>query len=123
MHPEVVRAAPGSCPSCGMGLEREQVSLEPDDNPELDDMTRRLKFALVFAVPLLVVSMGDMLPGAPISSIIGVRARVLLELALATPVVLFSAWPFFVRAVESIRARSPNMFTLIGLGGCRRLPL
>lgn len=114
-HPEIVRAAAGSCPSCGMPLEPRTVSLTAH-NPELEDMSRRFWVALAVSVPLLALSMGDMLPGQPVSRAIGARGRVLLELALATPAVLWSGWPFLERAVSSVRNRSLNMFTLIGLG-------
>ncbi|MCG8416849.1 MAG: heavy metal translocating P-type ATPase [Proteobacteria bacterium] len=117
MHPEVVSDEPASCPTCGMALEPRTVTLDADEaNPELADMSRRLLFAAFFTVPLVVVSMVDMIPGAPISRLVSSRWRVLIEAALATPVCLFSAWPFFVRAVQSVRLRSLNMFTLIGLG-------
>jgi P-type Cu+ transporter len=116
MHPEIVRNEPGSCPICGMALEPRTITLEEEDNPELRDMSRRFWFALALTVPLLALAMGDMLPGQPISQLMNSRTRVLLELGLATPVCLWSAWPFFVRAVASVTNRSPNMFTLIGLG-------
>ena len=103
MHPEVVQDSPGSCPKCGMALEPRTITLEEEDNPELRDMSRRFWFAAVLALPLLVVAMGDMLPGAPISALLSPRIRVLLELALATPVCLWSAWPFYVRALQSVR--------------------
>jgi Cu+-exporting ATPase len=116
MHPEIVRDAPGSCPICGMALEPKTVSLDDQENPELRDMSRRFWFAAALAVPITVLSMGDMLPGSPVSSLLSPRTRALLELALATPVCLWSAWPFYVRAVQSLLNRSLNMFTLIGLG-------
>jgi Cu+-exporting ATPase len=116
MHPEIVRKEPGSCPICGMALEPRTITLEEEDNPELRDMSRRFWFALALTVPLLALAMGDMLPGQPISRLMNSRTRVLLELLLATPVCLWSAWPFFVRAVASVTNRSLNMFTLIGLG-------
>jgi P-type Cu+ transporter len=116
MHPEIVRKEPGSCPVCGMALEPRTITLEEEDNPELRDMSRRFWFAVALTVPLLAVAMGDMLPGQPISQLMSHRTRVLLELGLATPVCLWSAWPFFVRAVASVTNRSLNMFTLIGLG-------
>jgi P-type Cu+ transporter len=116
MHPEIVRSEPGSCPICGMALEPRTITLEEEDNPELRDMSRRFWFALALTVPLLALAMGDMLPGHPISQLMNSRTRVLLELGLATPVCLWSAWPFFVRAVASVTNRSLNMFTLIGLG-------
>ncbi|MSR21965.1 MAG: heavy metal translocating P-type ATPase [Gemmatimonadetes bacterium] len=117
MHPEVVRNAPGTCPICGMSLERRTASAEADeDSSELRDMTRRFWLAAAFSLPLLVLAMGDMAPGRPISALLSMRTRTLWELALATPVCLWSAWPFYVRAVQSVIHRSLNMFTLIGLG-------
>jgi Cu+-exporting ATPase len=115
MHPEVVRDGPGSCPICGMALEPRSLAAE-DENPELRDMSRRFWFAVAFSLPLLLLAMGDMLPGQPISRVFSARTRVLLELALAAPVCIWSAWPFYVRAVGSLVHRSLNMFTLIGLG-------
>ena len=117
MHPDVLKDMPGDCPVCGMALEpRISHLLDSEENTEYRSMLKRFRFALVFAVPLLIISMGDMLPGRPISQILSVRNRVLLELLFATPICVWSAWPFYVRAVASIRNRSLNMFTLIGLG-------
>ncbi|HVY29289.1 MAG TPA: heavy metal translocating P-type ATPase [Polyangiaceae bacterium] len=116
MDPEVRSDRPGACPKCGMALEPEQPSASEGENPELRDMSRRFWFALALAVPLLVLAMGDMLPGHPISSVMSGRGRVLLELLIATPVCTFSAWPFYERAWRSVANRSLNMFTLIGLG-------
>jgi len=117
MHPEVQEPEPGDCPECGMGLEPQTVgSGEDRENPELADMSRRLKFAAALTVPVVVVAMGDLLPGRPISSLVSPRARVLIELALATPVCTWAAWPFFVRAARSVKSMKLNMFTLIGLG-------
>ncbi len=118
MHPEIVKSVPGTCPKCGMALEPRAPSLEEvqDPNPELRDMTRRFWVSLVLTIPLLIVAMGDMLPGHPISNLIGERNRVWVELALATPVCLWSAWPFYSRFVSSLRNLHPNMWTLIGLG-------
>ena len=116
MHPEVVQDAPGNCPICGMALEPLVAATEDEANPELRDMTRRFVFAAIFTAPLLIVTMGDMLPNAPISTLLSAHARVLIELVLATPVCLWAAWPFYVRAIQSVRHRSLNMFTLIGLG-------
>ena len=116
MHPEVLADQPGSCPKCGMALEPLEGASSSEDNPELRDMTRRLVFAALFSLPLLFVSMGDMLPGSPVSKLLGHGVRVYLEFALATPIVLWSAWPFYERAVASVRHRSLNMFTLIGIG-------
>jgi len=117
MHPEIVQIGPGSCPICGMALEPRTVSLEHEDtNPELVDMTRRFWISVVLSVPLLVIGMSDLLPGDPIRSLLPMRTMQWLELALATPVVLWAGWPFLVRAWHSIVNRSPNMFTLIGMG-------
>ena len=117
MHPEIVRDEPGPCPKCGMALEPLTVLDEAEEvSPELVDMTRRFWLAALFTGPLLVLVMGDMLPGRPFSSLLSARTRTLWELALATPVCLWSAWPFYVRAVQSVVNRSLNMFTLIGLG-------
>jgi len=116
MHPEIVRDAPGSCPICGMALEPRTATLEEAENPELADMTRRFWVGVALTAPLLVVAMGDMLPGRPIERSLGAALAAWLELALATPVVLWAGWPFFVRGGQSIVNRSPNMFTLIALG-------
>ncbi|MCB0412713.1 MAG: copper-translocating P-type ATPase [Bdellovibrionales bacterium] len=97
------------------------MALEPliaddSENEELKDMTRRFWFAAVLTLPIVTVVMGDMIPGKPISGIIPPSVRVWLELILATPVCLWSAWPFYTRAIDSIKRKSLNMFTLIGLG-------
>jgi Cu+-exporting ATPase len=116
MHPEIVRSGPGSCPKCGMALEPRFPSASPAENVELRDMSRRFWFATVLTIPLLAVAMGEMIFPETLASLVSPRARVLLELALASPVCLWAAWPFYVRAVQSVRNRSLNMFTLIGLG-------
>ncbi|MEE9383808.1 MAG: HAD-IC family P-type ATPase [Nannocystaceae bacterium] len=116
MHAEVVRFEPGSCPKCGMALESRALTLDESDNPELHDMMRRFVFAATLSLPLLTVVMVDMLPSRPISSLLPGRARPFVELMLATPVCLWSAWPFYVRALRSVQNMSLNMFTLIGLG-------
>ena len=117
MHPEIVRHEPGSCPKCGMALEPRLIAVGEDAaNPELADMTRRFWIAVALAVPLVVVAMGDLLPGQPISQVLSPRGRTLLELALATPICLWAAWPFYVRFAQSLKNKSLNMFTLIGLG-------
>jgi len=116
MHPEIIRDAPGSCPKCGMALEPMQVSLEEGNNDELTSMQRRFIFSLIFAVPLLIFSMGDMLPGEPISSLISVKGRIWGELLFATPICTWAAWPFYVRGIASLKGFNLNMFTLIGLG-------
>ena len=115
MHPEIVSDKPGDCPLCGMALEPMVASLDDGPNPELIDFTRRLIVSALFAVPLLVLAMGPML-GLPIRSFIAEDISRWLELALATPVVLWAAAPFFRRFWASLVNRSPNMWTLIGLG-------
>ena len=119
MHPEIVRDAPGSCPICGMALEPRSVAPEGEaDNPELRDMTRRFWVATAFTAPLLVLTMGMMIPGleARLEAWMSARTRVWIELALATPVCVWAAWPFYVRAIRSLRGLHLNIFTLIGLG-------
>ncbi len=114
MHPEIVRDRPGPCPICGMALEP-RVAAE-QENPELRDMSRRFWFAAALTLPLVFGAMGDLLPGEPVSRLLSMRARMLIELVLATPICVWAAWPFYVRAVLSLKNRSLNMFTLIGLG-------
>ncbi len=116
MHPEVVRDAPGSCPICGMDLEPVTPSAEDAGAAELARMQRRFAVAAGFALAVVVLAMGDMLPGRPVSSWLTPGLRVALELLFAAPVCLWAAWPFYVRAVDSVRHRSLNMFTLIALG-------
>ena len=117
MHPEVLEDTPVPCPSCGMALERaEPVAHDEHEDIELRDMTRRFIFAAVFAVPVFVIAMGDMLPFDPVGSLLSTRAELYTQLLLATPVCLWSAWPFYVRAIDSVVNRRLNMFSLIGLG-------
>jgi len=111
MHPEIVRPAPGTCPICGMALEPRTVVAEPQ-NPELDDMRRRFRMAVILGAPVFLVTMADMVRGGMTMS----AATNWLGLVLSTPVVFWAGWPFFVRARTSILNRSPNMFTLIALG-------
>jgi Cu+-exporting ATPase len=115
MHPEVVRDGPGVCPKCGMALEPRDVGVD-ERNPELADMTRRFWIAAALTVPLLAVMVSELLPGMPLQAWLGGGALALLELAFATPVVLWAGWPLFARGWASIVNRSPNMFTLIALG-------
>ena len=114
MHPEVVRDRPGSCPICGMALEPKTVSLADQENPELLDMTRRFWVGVVLSVPLLFLAMGSMIPA--LHDLLPARTRQLVELALATPVVLWGGWPFFERGWQSVINRRLNMFTLIAMG-------
>jgi Cu+-exporting ATPase len=116
MDPEVESDGPGACRVCGMALEPEIVTLEEGPNPEYVDMKRRFWVSLPFAAATLVLAMGEMLPGNPIGRLLQPRLALWLQVALSSPVVLWGAWPFFVRAAVSVRNRSLNMFTLIGLG-------
>ncbi len=115
MHPEVRQVGPGSCPICGMALEP-LVADENEESVELKDMTRRFWLAAFFTFPLFIISMGDLLPGQPISKVISPQLKLYLEFFLATPVCLWSAWPFYTRGIDSVRKMNLNMFTLIGLG-------
>lgn len=118
MHPEIIQDQPGSCPKCGMALEPVSVDLEGEEkNPEYDFMRTRFLFAAFLTVPLVVIAMRHMLPGGHlIEELAPPRTLNWLELLLATPVVLWSGWVFYVRAVQSVLNKSLNMFTLIGLG-------
>ncbi len=117
MHPEIVREAPGSCPKCGMALEPKTVSAEDEENPELTDMTRRFKISVLLSIPVVILAMGGMVPGlSSLLKMVPHGIRKWLELGLATPVVLWGGWPFFVRGWQSVVTWNPNMFTLIGIG-------
>ncbi|HVR21654.1 MAG TPA: heavy metal translocating P-type ATPase [Polyangiaceae bacterium] len=116
MHPEVVRPGPGSCPICGMALEPRIPHVSESDDGELRDMQRRFLVAAVLSAPLFALGMGEMLFGHAVSTLISPRVRAFVELALATPVCVWAVWPFYERAVSSVRNRHLNMFTLIGLG-------
>ncbi len=111
MHPEIRQEGPGTCPICGMGLEPEMPGLDDEENPELVDFSRRFWWTLPATLVVFVLAMfGHYLAWLP------VETRTWIELVLTIPVVLWAAWPFFVRCVQSIRNRSPNMWTLIGIG-------
>ncbi|MDP3329092.1 HAD-IC family P-type ATPase, partial [Parvibaculum sp.] len=114
MHPEIVADGPGSCPICGMALEPMTVSREKPENEELKDMTRRFWVGAVLALPLFAMEMGAHLLGLHIP--LSATASGWLQLALATPVVLWAGWPFFVRGWASLRTMNLNMFTLIAMG-------
>jgi len=117
MHPDVRQPGPGSCPKCGMALEPSEVRVgDETENPELKDMSRRFGLSLALSLPLIAISMGDMFPSKPFSSLLSPSIVMFLEMALATPVALWAAWPFYARAVQSVINRSLNMYTLIGLG-------
>ena len=116
MHPEVVRDAPGSCPKCGMMLEARTVTLAEEKNPELENMTRRFWVGVILSLPVLIAAMSDMLPGQPLHQLMSPNSLVWFQFILSTPVVVWCGWPFFERAWASLVNRSPNMFTLIGIG-------
>ncbi|MEH6807525.1 MAG: copper-translocating P-type ATPase [Hyphomonas oceanitis] len=115
MHPQVRETSNTGCPICGMALEPETATLE-EDTSELDDMTRRFWISTAFALPLFVYAMSDMIPGQPLHGLIPAGWAPWIQLALAAPVVLWGAAPFFVRGWRSVKTMNPNMFTLIALG-------
>ena len=116
MHAPIVRPGPGSCPICGMALEPRTVTAHEEDNPELREMTRRFWISLALTAPLLAIAMAGMLPGMTVQRLIPAGWLAWIELALATPVVLWGGWPFFQRGWASVVNRSTNMFTLIAMG-------
>lgn len=115
MHPEVVQDRPGKCPICGMALEPRTINLE-EENPELRDMSWRLRVGLALTAPLFLVAMGEMIPGVPIHYWFSPQTSQWIQLALSAPVVFWGGWPFFERGWKSILNRRSNMFTLIAIG-------
>ena len=113
MHPQIRQMGPGACPICGMALEPLEPSLEDGPNPELIDMSRRLRVGAILSIPLVVLTLGAELFGW---RLLPMQISVWVQLALATPVVLWAGWPFFERFWASLKSRNLNMFTLIGLG-------
>jgi len=116
MHPEIVRDEPGACPICGMALEPQTAAVDDAENPELEDMRRRFWVSLVLSIPVLASAMGDVLPGHPLERLASPAFWSWLELIVATPVILWGGWPFFVRGWRSVVTWNLNMFTLIALG-------
>ncbi len=114
MHPEIRQQGPGDCPICGMALEPEQVSLDDGPSAELKDMTRRFWIGFVLALPVLVLEMGGHITG--LDHIVPPQVSNWIQLLLATPVVAWCGWPFFVRGWKSVLSRNLNMFTLIAIG-------
>ena len=114
MHPQIRQVGPGFCPICGMALEPELVTAERGPNPELADMLRRFWVGLALTVPVVALEMGGHLTG--LHQWLGQQTSNWLQLVLATPVVLWASWPFFVRGVASVRTGNLNMFTLIAMG-------
>src|SRR5882672_7489381 len=115
MHPEIRSPKPGNCPKCGMALEPVVASAEGEPNPELADMARRFWIGLVLTLPVFALAMAEHLPGLH-GMLPGARVSGGVELLLSSPVVLWAAWPFFVRGWNSLVSRSLNMYTLIALG-------
>ena len=116
MHPQIVRPGPGACPICGMALEPRTVIADEPENPELVSMTRRFWVCVALTIPVLVLGMSDLIPRQPLQRFFTMRSMGWIELALATPVVLWGGWPFFERGWASVVNRNLNMFTLIALG-------
>ena len=114
MHPQIRQVGPGNCPICGMALEPELVTAGQGENPELTDMRRRFWVGLVLTLPVAALEMGGHLTG--LHHWLGQQTSNWLQLLLATPVVLWAGWPFFVRGVASVRTGNLNMFTLIAMG-------
>ena len=115
MHPEIVRDAPGSCPICGMALEPRVVTVD-EVNPELEDMTRRFWWSTAITAPIVAFMISEFVPGRPLQNALPHGSVNWIQLVLATPVVLWGGWPFFVRGWASVVNRHLNMFTLIALG-------
>ncbi len=117
MHSQVRETSNTGCPICGMALEPETVSLSAEeDMSELDSMTRRFWVGTVLSIPLFIYAMGDLIPGQPFEGLLPGAWPQWIQFAMATPVVLWGGWPFFVRGVQSVRTMNLNMFTLIALG-------
>lgn len=114
MHPEVRQVGPGACPICGMGLEPAMVGADEGPSEELLDMTRRFKVGFVLTLPVFVLEMGGHLFG--LTDRLGQQTSNWIQFALATPVILWAGWPFFVQAWHSVLSRNLNMFTLVALG-------
>ncbi len=115
MHPEIRQAGPGNCPKCGMALEPVAPSADDHPNPELLDMARRFWVGLALTVPVLGLAMAEHLPGLH-AALPNPKFSGWIQFVLSVPVVLWAAWPFFVRGWNSLISRSLNMYTLIALG-------
>jgi len=116
MHPEIRQMGPGNCPICGMALEPETIGLIAEENPELVDFTKRLRLSVALSTPLFLLAMSDLIPGQPVQHMLPWLVYAGLQLALATPVVLWGGLPFFERGLNSLKTRNLNMFTLIAMG-------
>ena len=116
MHPEIRRPGPGSCPICGMALEPVMATVDDGPSAELRDMTRRFWVGVALSVPVVLLEMGGHFFPVIREAVGGEQASIYWQFALATPVVLWAGWPFFVRGTQSVRNKSLNMFTLIAMG-------
>jgi Cu+-exporting ATPase len=116
MHPEIVQDGPGDCPICGMDLEPKVITSDQKPDPELTNMARRLYISACFSLPVFFIAMSDMIPGQPLQQQVSVKLLTWIQLILATPVIIWAAWPFFVRGWKSLVNRHMNMFTLISVG-------
>ncbi len=117
MHPEIVQDHPGNCPKCGMALEPVTITTDNEEkNEELEDMTRRFKYSTILAIPVFILAMVADLAPSLLPSGLSMQMVQWIQFILATPVVIWGGWPFYVRAVQSVITRNLNMFTLIGLG-------
>jgi len=115
MHPEILQDEPGSCPICGMALEATDVAVD-EENPELDDMSRRFKWSAILATPVFILAMvADLLPQL-LPSELPMSWVLWIEFVLGSPAIVWGGWPFYVKAVQSVKTWNLNMFTLIGLG-------
>jgi Cu+-exporting ATPase len=115
MHPEIIQDEPGNCPICGMSLEPMTVTIE-EDNHELNDMTKRFKISTILAIPVFLLAMVADLAPTWLPDGLSMQAVQWIEFILATPVVLWGGWPFYVRGLQSLKTRNLNMFTLISIG-------
>lgn len=116
MHPEVLQKGPGSCPKCGMDLEPKEVTADEGESPEIKSMTQRFWICLVLTLPVFLIAMSDAIPGVTLHQVLSSTTQNWVQLVLATPVVLWGGWPFFVRGYKSIVTWQLNMFTLIAIG-------
>ena len=116
MHPEILESSPGSCPKCGMALELKTITAEEEDNSELKDMQRRFLLAVLFTLPVVAAAMLELIPGVNLEQIASKRSLAWIQLAFASPAVLWCGWPLLQRGWESFVSRNLNMFSLIGLG-------
>ena len=114
MHPQIQQIGPGTCPICGMALEPQTITADSGPNHELIDMTWRFRIGLALTIPVFILEMGGHVTG--LTMLLGQQLSNWIQLILATPVVLWAGWPFFVRGWQSLQTRNLNMFTLIAMG-------